>query len=384
MARGRRRAQGEGSVFQRKDGRWVMQVWLGDKYKQTYVKSEKEGIKKLREAQRELEQGTLPTGPDQTLKQYLEYWLEEVHKPTIRLGSYVRYSKLIRLYIVPVIGNVKLQKLTPQQVNTLYRQKEKDGLASKTVNAIHGLLHKALDNAVKWGYVSRNVCDSVSPPRIIKPEMKTLTMEQANKLLDVVHGHRIEMLLTLALTTGMRRGELLALRWSDADLEKGTIQVRRTVDFIGKYGYVENEPKTAAGRRMIVLPSFVVDMLKQHRFQQLELRMKAGSNWQEKNLVFTGLQGNYLNPRYVPKMFDKILVEAGLPHIRFHDLRHSAATLLLSMGVHVKVVQEILGHSNISMTADTYSHVLPSMQEEAMGKWGNKLKSDNSKDKEAQ
>lgn len=383
MARGKRRAQGEGSVFQRKDGRWVVQIWLGDKYKQMYVKSEKEGVKKLREAQRELEQGTLPTGPDQTLKQYIEYWLEEVHKPTVRLSTYVKYSKLIRLYIVPVLGNVKLQKLTPQQVNTLYRQKEKDGLSSKTVNSIHGLLHKALDNAVKWGYVSRNVCDSVSPPRIVKPEMKTLTMEQANRLLEVVRGHRIEMLLTLALTTGMRRGELLALRWSDVDLEKGTIQVRRTVDFIGKYGYVENEPKTTAGRRMIVLASFAVDMLKQHRIQQLELRMKAGSNWQEMNLVFTGLQGNYLNPRYVPKMLDKILVEAGLPHIRFHDLRHSAATLLLSMGVHIKVVQEILGHSNISMTADTYSHVLPSMQEEAMGKWGNKLKSNDSNSKEA-
>ena len=307
MPRGKRRAQGEGSVFQRKDGRWVMQIWLGDKYKQVYVKSEKEGIKKLREAQRELEQGILPTGPDQTLKQYIEYWLEEVHKPTIRLSSYVKYRKIINSYIIPVLGDMKLQKLTPQHINSLYRQKEKDGLQSSTINTIHGVLHRALDNAVKWGYVARNVCDSVSPPRIVKHEIKPLTMEQASKLLEVVRGHRLEMLLTLALTTGMRRGELLALRWSDVDLENGNIQVRRTVDIIPKHGYVENEPKTARSKRMIVLAPFAVDMLKQHRIQQLELRLKVGSNWQDKNLVFTGLQGSYLNPNHLPHMMEKVL-----------------------------------------------------------------------------
>ena len=381
MPRGKRRSQGEGSVFQRKDGRWVMQIWLGDKYKQVYVKSEKEGIKKLREAQRELEQGILPTGPDQTLKQYIEYWLEEVHKPTIRLSSYVKYRKIINSYIIPILGDMKLQKLTPQHINSFYRQKEKDGLQSSTINTIHGVLHRALDNAVKWGYIARNVCDSVSPPRIVKHEIKPLTMEQASKLLEVARGQRLEMLLTLALTTGMRRGELLALRWSDVDLESGNIQVRRTVDIIPKHGYVENEPKTARSRRMIVLAPFAVDMLKQHHVQQLELRLKAGSNWQEKNLVFTGLHGSYLNPNHLPEMMEKVLTEAGLPHIRFHDLRHSAATLLLSMGVHLKVVQEILGHSNISMTADTYSHVLPSMQQEAVGKWGDKLKPNDSENR---
>ncbi len=186
----------------------------------------------------------------------------------------------------------------------------------------------------------------------------------------------------MALTTGMRRGELLALRWSDIDLEIGAVQVKRTVDYIGKYGYVENEPKTAAGKRMIMLPSFVVDSLKQHRLQQLEMRLKVGAEWQDMNLVFTGLQGNYLNPRYMPKLFERILVRAGLPHIRFHDLRHSAATLLISMGVSAKMVQEILGHSEISMTLGVYGHVLPVMHKSATDKWDEKFKPHDERNKE--
>jgi integrase len=149
--------------------------------------------------------------------------------------------------------------------------------------------------------------------------------------------------------------------------------VRHTVDFIARYGYVESDPKTAKGKRMLALPPFVVEMLKRHRIQQLEQQLKVGNAWQDKDLVFTGLEGGYLNPRYILKMFGKLLRDAGLPHIRFHDLRHSAATLLLSMGVDMKVIQEILGHSNITMTADTYTHVSLAMQEDAMDRWENKL-----------
>jgi len=375
-----RRAKGDGSVFQRKDGRWVMQIWLGDKYKQTYVKSQRDGFDALKKGQRELEQGNFVTGPQQTLKEYLEYWLEEVHKPTIRLSSYVKYRKLIHSYIIPALGGIKLQKLTPQHVVSLYRQKEKDGLKPKTISSIHGVLHVALKNAVLWNLVAYNVCDKVSAPRVAKGEIKPLTMEQAQNLLKVVRGHRLEAMLTLALTTAMRRGELLALRWSDVDLENGSLQVRRTVDYIPHYGYVEGEPKTKAGQRMILLPSFVVGLLKQHRIEQLEMRLKVGSSWQDRDLLFTGLKGGYFNPRYMPKLFDKVLIEAGLPHMKFHNLRHSAATLLLSMGVSAKMVQEILGHSDISMTLGVYGHVLPAMHKEAMGKWDEKFNPQNQDD----
>ncbi|HLI06515.1 MAG TPA: tyrosine-type recombinase/integrase [Ktedonobacteraceae bacterium] len=387
MARSRRRANGEGSVFQRKDGRWVMQIWLGDKYKQTYVKSQKEGIQALKKAQQELEQGTLATGPRRKLGEYVEDWLENVHKDKLRLSTYVKYKKLIK-YIVAELGNVWLQKLTPEQVQRFYTKlgkKKEDGgrgLSPKTIHEVHGVLHLALKNAVRWSLISRNVCDLVSPPRLVKPDIKPLTMEQAKNLLEVVRGHRLETLLTMALTTGMRRGELLALRWSDVNLEEGTVIVKHTVDYIARYGYVENEAKTEAGRRMIILPAFVVDMLKKHRVQQLELRLKAGDSWQNLDLVFTGLHGGYFNPRYMPKLFNKVLVEAGLPHICFHNLRHSAATLLLSMGVNIKMVQEILGHSDIVVTLGIYGHLLPAMHEEAMSKWDDKLNPNGQGNKE--
>jgi integrase len=374
MARSRRRARGEGSVFQRKDGYWVAQLELGDgERKQYYLKTQKEAVEKLRKAQRELEQGTLVTGPQQTVAQYLEYWLEEVHKSNLKTSTYVKYQKVIRTYINPALGHLKLDKLTPQHVKSLYNKKLKDGLSPKSIHHIHGVLHKALDNAVKWNYVSRNVCEVVSPPRLVKPEMQALTMEQARKLLEHVRGHRLEVLLTLALTTGMRRGEILALRWVDIDFEHQTARIHRTVDYI-HHGYVETEPKTMAGRRTIVLPSFVIESLKRHRINQLEARLQAGSAWEEKDLVFTTLTGGYFNPRYLHKTFSMLLQEAGLPHVPFHSLRHSAATLLRSMGVDLKVIQEILGHSNFTITANIYSHVFLEDQAEAMGRWDKALK----------
>jgi integrase len=167
----------------------------------------------------------------------------------------------------------------------------------------------------------------------------------------------------------MRQGELLALRWSDVDLERRILLVCRTVDYIAHYGHVETGPKTESGLRQIVLPAFMIDVLRQHRIEQLELRLKVGDAWEDRDLVFCDLHGGYLNSRYLLKMFDRLLESAGLPHMHFHDLRHSAASILLSMGANPKVIQELLGHSEMSITLGTYSHLFPTMQEEAMGKW---------------
>ncbi len=276
------RGHGEGSIYQRKDGRWVGEISLEDhSRKQFYGKTKKEVQEKLRQAINDQKQGTLVTAPQQTIQAYLEYWLEEVHKPTIRLSTYVKYRKIVTSYIVPALGHIWLHKLTPQQVQSFYRKKEKDGLSPKTINSIHGVLHKALDNAVRWNLVARNVCDVVSLPRVARPEIQPLTMEQARLLVQVVRGHRLEELIILALTTGMRRGELLGLKWQDIDLEKGTLQVRRTLDYYGKLGYVENEPKTAKGRRNIALSSFVVEKLKLYRIQQTEVQSQAGDAWED-------------------------------------------------------------------------------------------------------
>lgn len=236
-----------------------------------------------------------------------------------------------------------------------------------------GLLHTALEDAVKWDLLARNVCDRVSLPSVTKSKIQALTLEQVRKLLEHLDGDRLEMLITMALTTGMRRGELLALRWTDVEFELRTIQVQRTVDYIPTYGYVENDPKTEAGRRTVILPMFVVQRLKHYKSLQLEQRLKAGSAWENPDLVFTDMRGGYFNPRYLEKTFALAIKQAGIPHMRFHDLRHSAATLLLSMGVEMKVIQEILGHSHFSMTADLYSHVLLSMQEDAMDRWDKQM-----------
>ena len=371
MAKQKRRGHGEGTVYQRKDGRWVAEITLEDgKRKVLYGKTQKEVIEKLQQVRYEQKQGRLATGPRQKLRDYLEQWLEEVHKPTIRLTTYARYRSALNRHIIPALGHIQIQKLTPQQVQAFYTRKLQEGLSAKTiVSTIHVVLHKALDNAVRWNLVARNICDVVSLPRRSRNEIQPLTRDQAQRLLEVARGHRFEALLTVALITGMRRGELLALRWQDIDIDTGSLQVRRTVSRIRGHGYVETDPKTEKSRRKITLPLPVVEVLKQHRTVQLEARLKAGKAWQDNDLVFCNIYGRYLHPDRMVEQFQKLLRDAGLPHLRFHDLRHSAATILLSMGVHAKVVQELLGHSTISVTMDVYSHVLPSMQKDAMDKW---------------
>ncbi len=280
----------------------------------------------------------------------------------------MKYKKLIR-YIAADLGEVWLQKLTPEQVQRFYTKKRKDGLFSKTVHEIHGVLHLALKHAVRWNYISRNVCDLLDSPRVVSREGTPLTLEQAKRLLEGIQGHRLEVVLMMAVITGMRKGEIIALRWSDVDLERRVLHVVHTVDYIPGYGYVQNEPKTQAGKRTIDLPAFFVDVLRQHRMKQEERRLKVGEAWEGRDLVFPDLTGGYLNPIHVLRMFKKILERAELPHMHFHDLSHSAATILISMGINPKVIQELLGHSDISITLGIYGHLFPSMQKDVVDKW---------------
>lgn len=364
-----KRGHGEGSIYQRKDGRWTASITLEDRKRKTfYGKTRKEVQELLKNALHQQQQGTLATGPQQTVKQFLEQWLEQVHKPTIRLSSYIKYRGLLDRDILPVLGHLRLQKLTPQHVQALYAKKLKEGLTARTIHSIHSLLHKALDNAARWDLVGRNVCDLVTQPRPTQKEIRPLNKEQAMQLLKAAREHRFEALLTMAVATGMRRGELLGLRWQDINFADACLHVRRTVNRIRGHGIVESEPKTSQGKRKITLPQFAVEALKEHRLRQREARLQAGSAWQEHDLVFSNIYGGYLDPGNALRIFHKLVEEAGLPHMRFHDLRHSAATILLGMGVHPKVVQELLGHSKIGVTIDIYSHILPSMQQEAMGK----------------
>jgi integrase len=376
MAEKKRRGHNEGSVyFDASRDRWVAAISVSPgKRKKFYFEKKQDAIKKKNEALKELERGTLATGEQRRLGEYLEDWLENVHKSKLRVGTYINYKKLIR-YIVADLGDIWLLKLTPQQVQTFYAKKLDAKLSSKIVYNMHGVLHLALKNAVRWGLVSRNVCDLVTPPSIVSREVVPLTEEQARLLIKYVRGHHLEVLLATAVVTGMRRGELLALRWSDIDFARSRLLVLHSVNFIEGYGYVEGKPKTAAGKRVISLPEFLLDMLKEHRAQQLE-RSKAASRWEDHDLVFPNLSGSYLHPGHMGEAFRKLLKEAGLPTIHFHDLRHSAASILLCMGVNVKVIQELLGHSDISITLRTYSHLLPSQQQDVVKTWNEVFRDD--------
>jgi integrase len=365
-----KRGNSEGSIYRQRENLWAASITLdtaeGRKRKYFYGKTRKEVQEKLAAAMHDRQQGTLVMTPKQTVEQFLANWLT-AHNPSVRPRTTERYEGFVRLHVVPAIGRVRLDKLTAQHVQTLYAQKLEEGLSPTTVNTLHMMLHKALKDAVRWGLIARNVCDLVSPPRRAHFEMKPLTKDQAQQLLSTLHGHNMEALFVLALTTGMRRGEILALKWQDIDFDQNTLQVRRIFTRSKGHRYVLAEPKTEKSRRSVILPSITVGLLKQHRMSQQQVKSEAGEYWQANDLVFCTALGTPLNPNKVLERFETVLKKAGLPHIRFHDLRHSAATMLLAMGVHPKVVQELLGHNQISMTMDIYSHVLPTMQKEAMG-----------------
>ena len=344
------------------------------KRKYFYGKTEKEVLKKVRQAIYERDQGTLATGPQQTVKQLLEYWLEKVHKFHIRVSTYEEYAALIRKHIVPIIGHLRLQKLTAQHIHSLYAQKLEEGLSSARVRGIHAVLHSALKYAVRTNLVARNVSDMVGLPSIQKHEMQPLEPGQAQALLEKVSEHGLGALLTVALATGMRQGELLALRWQDVDWKLGELQIHRSVRYRGRRGLLESKPKTESGVRRVTLPSFVVEVLKRHRVSQLEARLQAGASWIERDLVFCRPDGDFMKAPTLRYQFFRLLEKVGLPRMRFHDLRHTAATLLLSMGVEMRVIQAILGHSDIATTANIYAHVLPAMQQEAMGKMDSLLR----------
>lgn len=271
----------------------------------------------------------------------------------------------MRLHAIPIIGKTPLAKLSAQHLQALYARKLAEGLSPTTVQHLHEVLHRALNRAVRLGVVYRNVADMVDPPRMSHHEMATLTEEQSRILLDVAAGERLEALYILALTTGMRQGEMLALKWHDVDLDGATLQVRRNLQNVGGV-YSIVEPKTKSGRRRIALPAVTAEALCAHQARQETERRQASEGWEENDLVFPNTIGRPLDGMNLIKYwFRPLLKRAGLPLIRFHGLRHTAATLLLGQGVNVKVVSEMLGHADVSITLRVYAHVMPHMQQQA-------------------
>lgn len=363
MARPRKRGiSGSGSIYRREsDGRWVASFIAEETGKRRYLYADKDdntqqnAYKKLQNALFEQRQGKLATGPRQTLKQFLEKWFEDVHKFEVRETTYQRHLDILRLYLLPTLGHLQIQKLAPQQVQNLYSEMAKRGLKPGTIRITHSVLHKALKQAVAWNLVARNACDAVTLPKMLKYQPQMLTRDQVIALFKRSKGHRLEAFIWLGLTLGLRHGELRALRWSDIDMEKRTVRIERKLyQLTGRD--IEGDPKTSKSKRTIILPLFLVESLKQHRERQLVQRAKAGDAWQENNLVFCGPKGNFGSRRRMVKSMKLLLKEIGLPDMRVHDLRHNASTFLqMVLRMPAKMVQDILGHDDLEMTFD-YTH----------------------------
>jgi integrase len=367
MARARR-GRGEGSISQRDDGRWEGKVSLGYDVqgkrirKTVYGKTKAEVQEKLEKLKQDPTTGLPQDIEKLTVATYMTRWLEDTAKPTIEDTTYERYEQLIRLHIVPEIGHLRLNKLTPAHLQQLYARKLEEGLSPRSVQFIHAVLHRALKQAHRWDMVPQNAAAAVDRPKVPKKQMQFLTPEQVERFWQVAEQDRLYALYVLAATTGMRQGELLGLRWPDIDFTQATLSVQRTLKNVGS-SLVVGQPKSAAGRRSITLPEIAVQALRDHRKRMLAEGLTA-SPW-----VFCDTEGGPIRKQnLVRRSFKPLLEEAELPDIRFHDLRHTAATLLLAKGVHPKVVQERLGHSSINLTLDTYSHVMPTLQRDAADK----------------
>jgi integrase len=362
----RRRSNGEGSISRHKKSglymaRYMVETPNGPKRKTIYSKTREEVAEKLADALSDRNKGLVCNDENMFVGEYFEKWLKGSVRGSVRQSTYDRYESAIRLHIKPALGRLKLKKLTPAHVQGFYQNRLDAGLAPASVNKLHVIPHKALSQAARWDMVPRNVAELVKAPRPAPEEMKTLSAEEARRFLEAAHSDKLEAMYVLAVTTGMRQGELLALKWQDADLENATISVRRTLTRNGGR-LLLGETKTKNSRRTIHLTEAAVRVLREHLARQLAQIERLGDLYYDNGLIFASEVGTPINPSNLRRRsFASLLKRAELPPIRFHDLRHTCATLLLGRNVHPKYVQELLAHANIAITLDTYSHVIPGM-----------------------
>ncbi len=366
-----RRGNGEGSITRRKsDGlymaRYTVQTDTGTKRRTVYAKTRKEVAEKLTGAMSDAAKGITADGGPKTVGAFLTSWLEDSVRGSVRKSTYDRNESLCRVHLIPALGKKKLKTLGAADVAGFYRARLDSGCSAASVHKMHETLHKALKQAVRWGYMTKNPADDVDPPKAHTEEVTPLTREEAQRFLDAARGDRLEALYVVALHTGLRQGELLALRWEDVDIEEKSLMVRRTLTRDG--GRLAVGPtKTAKGRRTVKLTRDAAAALREHLTRQLEEIDVLGDSYRPGGLVFATSKGTPVNPTNLRKRsFAPLLVRAGLPHQTFHQLRHTAATILLLKNVNPKIVSEMLGHASIAITLDTYSHVLPNMQDSAV------------------
>lgn len=376
-----------GSVFKR--GRtWTAQVYLGrdaatgrKRYRQIGGFGTKRAAEQaLTEQLERLRVGEYVDAGATTVAGFVERWLPAV-EPSLRPTTFASYRNMLGLHVVPRLGKVRLVKLTGLDLSSLYGELLASGyrkgntirgLSPTTVKYIHQIVRKALADAVRWGLLVRNPAAQVDPPRKSDQEMATWSAPQARRFIEAVADDRLRAMWVLLCSTGMRRGEVLGLRWDDVDLDAGRIAVQRALVEVSGYDLRLSDPKSARARRSVRLDAHTTAALARHRRRQLEERMAHGLG-SRAELVFTRPDGSQLQPQRVSRSFQSLARRAELPSIRLHDLRHTAATLALAAGIHPKVVSERLGHSTIQLTLDTYSHVVEGIHEAAADQLGDVL-----------
>lgn len=354
---GRRRSRGEGSLYRRDDGLWVGQIYVNGKKKVKYSKVQKEVRDWLHEQKEAVNKGIFIDAKDIALADYLDKYMES-QETSLRPKTVQSYRYLIKKHIVPDLGSCKLTQLRPDMVQGLYTAKVNSGLSKRTVQYMHAVLHKALEQAMKWGLVVRNVTDLVDSPQPAKKTPATWTVEQSKKFLDQVRGSRFYPMYTLAYI-GLREGEILGLSVDDFNREAHTITIRQQVQYLPGKGLVISEPKTEASKRTIKLPDFVYEALRDHPLKE------------NQTLLFVTSANTPFSPRNFLRDFKEQSKAAGLPEIRFHDLRHFAVSFLINeLKIPPKVVQGIIGHTTINLTMTVYAHSTTDQQDEAMEKMG--------------
>ncbi len=364
MSGQRRRSHGEGSVFQRANGMWVAQIdlgWIGGRRRRrtVYGSSEREVLSKRDKLRNQLAMGVNLADPPRTVEQWLNEWLQTVKTGDGTSPSTLdRYDQILRVHLIPLIGRVKLSALAPRDIQLMVSQLRQTA-APASVIKIHGVLRNALSDAERMDLIPRNVAKSVRSAKLSRTERRALTPDEALALLWQLRGDHLEYVFVAALSTGLRRGEVLGLRWKDVDLSGRALFVRQTLQRVGgELRFVP--PKTHRSTRPLPLSALTVAALLAQSASQAEDRLLVGSAWEDHGLVFTSHVGTPLEPRNVNRRFSTARAAAGLEWVRLHDLRHAFATFLLDQGEELRTVMDLLGHSTIRLTADTYGHVLPS------------------------
>jgi integrase len=368
-----RGANGRSTIIKRDDGRWHGYVSMGTKGNGTRDRRHISAVtraavvEKVKALEAKRDAGVVgASGRALLVDEWLDYWAENIASVRVRARTLATYRTMIRLHLNPYIGKRRLDQLQPEHLEQTYKQLLDKGLSPASVLRVHRMLHRALKIAMQRDRVARNVATLVEPPRQERPKTpEPLDVEECKRVLAAAEGLRNSARWTVALALGLRQSEALALQWKDIDFDRGTLSVRRGLHRVPGEGLVFTEPKTDCSRRTIAVPAPLVEALRKQRVAQNEERLVAGSEWDDWDLVFAQPNGRPLDKHSDYETWIKLLNRAGVRHIRLHDGRHTAATLLLTAGVHPRVVMELLGHSQMRTTTDIYSHVMPALAQEA-------------------